>query len=156
MKMRIESECGMLRQVRVSWILSKAMIISLLQLHFLLMAGTLSLDPVTRQPECGMLRQVRVSWILSEAIIIPLLQLHFLLMAGRLSLDLMTRWSECGMLRQVRQTWIHSQCLVFLLVLLQTFLLYYQFFQHILRAEAVLTCLTLLKPLCIVLMTYLC
>jgi hypothetical protein len=36
----------------------------LLQLHFLLMAGTLSLDLMTRQSECGMLRQVRMLWIL--------------------------------------------------------------------------------------------
>jgi hypothetical protein len=97
-----QSECGMLKQVRVSWILLKAMMILLLQLHFLLMEGTLSLDLGTRQSECGMLRQVRVSWILSKAMISLLLQLHFLLMAGTLSLDLMTRQSECGMLRQVR------------------------------------------------------
>ena len=45
-----------LKQVRVSWIPSKAMRIGLLQLHFLLMAGTLSLNLMTRQSECGMLK----------------------------------------------------------------------------------------------------
>jgi len=35
------------KTVRVSWILSKAMIVGLHQLHFLLMAGTLSLDLLT-------------------------------------------------------------------------------------------------------------
>jgi hypothetical protein len=57
-------ECGMLTQVRVLWVLSKAIIIGLLQLHFLLMADTLYLDLMIGQSESGMLRQVRVLWIL--------------------------------------------------------------------------------------------
>ena len=39
----------------------KAMMVELLQLHFHLMVGTLSLGLMIRQSECGMLIQVRAS-----------------------------------------------------------------------------------------------
>jgi hypothetical protein len=101
----------------------------LLQLHFHLMAGTLSLDLMTRQLESGMLRQVRVSWILSKAM--------------------------CGMLRQVIVSWILSKAISSLVFPLHTILLHSPITSHIYSEDGNITMSDSIEPFFVIPMMYL-
>jgi WD40 repeat protein len=145
----------MLRQVRVSWILSKAIMVLSLQLHFLLM------DRHIVSGSCD--KTVRVWDAQTGQNVIDPLKGHddsvtsvaFSPDGRHIVSGSGTRQSECGMLRQIRQLWISLQCLVFPPVLLQAILLYYQSLSYILKMGT-LPGLTSMEPFFVIPMIYHC